>query len=325
MILTLKQASELLLSGEVVAIPTETVYGLAADAFNPLAVEKIFLTKGRPSDNPLIVHICSLDQLAELTPAIPASARTLAEAFWPGPLTLVIGKRPEVPDIVTGGLPTVAVRMPDHPLTLDLIRLTGPLTAPSANRSGTPSPTRPSHIADDYNSSVDILDGGECKIGIESTVLDLTSKPVKILRPGAITAEMIQHKTGIETMYTPDDQKDLNKSPGTRYTHYKPKATVRWISRIPGQFKESAYYLLHSDTPGDSEGSENVISFSGDFSLFAQKLYDHFRTADWLGCSEIIIEDLPPDQFHPLLPALRDRISKASGGEQSDYARGTQD
>jgi L-threonylcarbamoyladenylate synthase len=169
-----QKAVELIRAGDVVAIPTETVYGLAADAFNISAVKKTFEVKGRPPDNPLIVHISRTEQLDEIADEIPEDAFKLAETFWPGPLTLVLKKKPIVPDIVTGGLNTVAVRMPDHPLTRKLIEQTGPLTAPSANRSGRPSPTRPEHIREDFGSTVHILEGGSAKLGLESTVLDMS-------------------------------------------------------------------------------------------------------------------------------------------------------
>lgn len=312
MIISLNEAVAKIQAGEIVAIPTETVYGLAADAFHPGAVQKIFDAKGRPSDNPLIVHISSEDQLSQLTPSLNHIIHSLAKAFWPGPLTLVMFKKEEVPDIVTAALPTVAVRMPDHPVALEFIRHTGPLTAPSANRSGRPSPTRVSHVSEDFGDTVAILDGGECEIGLESTVLDVTSLPLRILRPGSVTAEMIQDVTGKEVIQSGREESYTKRSPGTRYTHYKPKASVKWMPSLPALSNPNIYYLIHSNQE-ERASFENVIYFQGDFTEFAKTLYDHFRTADKLGCLEILIEQLPPDPIHTVIPALRDRISKAAG------------
>ncbi len=309
MIISLEKAVELIRSGDVVAIPTETVYGLAADAFHPEAVKKTFTLKGRPPENPLIVHISSFEQLEGLAESIPEEAHRLAETFWPGPLTLVLNKKPVVPDIVTAGLPTVAVRMPDHPLTCKLIERTGPLTAPSANRSGSPSPTRARHILEDYQSEVAVLDGGQSEIGLESTVLDLTSSERCILRPGFITAEMISTKTGIRVTHQTENIKQNSKSPGTRYTHYKPKALVFWLDEVPKSFEDKSYYLLHSKNISVSQ--KNVHSYEGNFHAFARGLYDHFRTADHLSYSQIFVEKLPEESAHPLIFALKDRLDRA--------------
>lgn len=309
MMIDLKTAVNTIQSGKVVAIPTETVYGLAADAFNLAAVEKTFELKGRPADNPLIVHICSTDQLELLAGRVPQIAYRLADVYWPGPLTLVLDKLPQVPDVVTGGLKTVAVRMPDHPLTLELIRQTGPLTAPSGNKSGKPSPTKASHLLDDYGGNLPILDGGSCTIGLESTVLDLTQKTPKILRPGAIDAADIFQKTGIRVEEHSSNQTDRTKSPGTRYTHYKPNAQVEWIKTIPTSLDPDCYYIFHS-TKLTSSGP-NIIHYHENFEKLAQNLYDHFRTADHLSYQKIRIEILPSPQNNHLIAALSDRISKA--------------
>lgn len=306
------KAAEMIRNGEIVAIPTETVYGLAADAFNVQAVLKTFKAKGRPADNPLIIHISNIDQLQNIAVNLPKSAFILANVFWPGPLTLVLQKHDNVPDIVTGGLPTVAVRMPDHPLTLEMIQLSGPVTAPSANRSGSPSPTRADHIINDYQSSVPVLDGGISRIGIESTVLDLTSDCPVILRPGAVTAELIKIKTGIVVSFLKNsDIKKQAKSPGTRYTHYKPVATVEWFKTESEIIKDDSYYIFHSDFV--VQPAPNTFHYRGDFESLARDLYDHFRTADHLSYTHIKIEPLPDLSKNPLLPALMDRISKAVG------------
>lgn len=192
---TLEQAAERLRSGDVVAFPTETVYGLGADVRNPQALQKIFNVKGRPSDNPLIVHLARIDQAWELAQSIPPAAKVWMETFWPGPLALVLPKKAWVPDVVTAGLASVALRVPAHSLALQLLDKTGPLAAPSANRSGGPSPTRADHVEADFNGAVGVLDGGACQIGLESTVVDCTvaeGEPFRILRPGAITAQALE-------------------------------------------------------------------------------------------------------------------------------------
>jgi len=312
MITNPSEAADIIRSGNLVAIPTETVYGLAADAFNIQAVLKTFELKGRPADNPLIIHINSIDQLKRIAVNIPESVALLAKAFWPGPLTLILNKQKDVPDIVTGGLSTVAVRMPDHPLTLEMIRLSGPVTAPSANRSGSPSPTRAEHVKNDHSDLVPILDGGNCRIGIESTVLDLTGAKPVILRPGAISADMIMEKTGINvSVLNKTDIKMQMKSPGTRYTHYKPIAQVEWFDPETHQTESDSYYLLH--TYPEYQPLPNLFHYKGDFNSMARDLYDHFRTADHLGYTHIKIEPLPDSSKDPLIPALTDRISKSVG------------
>ncbi len=309
MISSIEQANELILSGNVVAIPTETVYGLAADAFNLVAVEKTFKIIGRPQENPLIVHISNLAQLEQIAHDIPDDALRLIKAFWPGPLTIVLKKKPEVPDIVTAGLDTVAVRMPNHDITLALIEKTGPLTAPSANKSGKPSPTKPEHIIADYDGSVSVIDGGHCKIGIESTVVDLSEDDAVILRPGFITSEMISDIIG-KNVSTSEIKGEMKaKSPGTRYTHYKPKAQVKWLDETDTDWPSKSYFLFHTIKPKRAE--INYYYYNRDYSAFARDLYDHFRTADHLGYSQIFIEKLKNSLKHPIIPALIDRIQRA--------------
>lgn len=306
------KAADIIRKGEIVAIPTETVYGLAADAFNIQAVLKTFKAKGRPADNPLIIHISNMEQLKSIAVNPSKSALTLAKVFWPGPLTLVFQKHNDVPDIVTGGLSTVAVRMPDHPLTLEMIEISGPVTAPSANRSGSPSPTRAEHVKNDYQNSVPVLDGGKCRIGIESTVLDMSGDHPVILRPGAITAEIIKNKTGIIVSELNNTGiENRTKSPGTRYTHYKPISTVKWLESEAEKMDSDSYYILHSDLT--FQPAPNIFHYNGDFESMARDLYDHFRTADHLSYKHIKIETLPDLNKSPLIPALKDRISKAIG------------
>ena len=226
----MKEAGALLKSGALVAFPTETVYGLGANALDAEAAAKIYAAKGRPSDNPLIVHIADMESLALITEEIPEEAIKLAERFWPGPLTMVMKKSAAVPLGTTGGLQTVAVRMPSHPIALEMIRHGGGyIAAPSANTSGRPSPTLASHVADDMDGIIPmILDGGAVGIGIESTIVDLTEEIPTILRPGFITKEMLEEVVGEVQMDKglEADSKTPPKAPGMKYRHYAPKAEL---------------------------------------------------------------------------------------------------
>ena len=236
------EAAGILLKGGLVAFPTETVYGLGANALDAEAVAKIYQAKGRPSDNPLIVHIARASNIGELTPFLTPKIIRLVDNFWPGPLTIVLPKKPNVPDITTGGLDTVAIRMPDDPVALELIKKAGcPIAAPSANISGRPSPTKGEHVVADLNGKVDaILIGNDCRVGIESTVLDMTGDVPTILRPGIITAENIEAALGEKVMMDPalnqrhdkadGSEEDLvPRAPGMKYTHYAPKADMTII------------------------------------------------------------------------------------------------
>lgn len=225
-------AAALLKQGELVGIPTETVYGLAADARNGKAVAAIFRAKGRPQDNPLIVHIADRDALAELVTEVPAKAEALASAYWPGPLTMIFRKSGVVPPEVSAGLDTVAVRMPAHPVAAALIRKSGcPLAAPSANRSGIPSPTNAARVMEDMDGRIAaVVDGGECAVGVESTVVDMTAPVPRLLRPGGITPDMLRAVVG-EIAVDPAVLHRLEDgvraaSPGMKYTHYSPNARV---------------------------------------------------------------------------------------------------
>ncbi|HJH30191.1 MAG TPA: threonylcarbamoyl-AMP synthase [Methanosarcinaceae archaeon] len=228
---TISRAAHILKQGGTVAFPTETVYGLGADALNPAAVRRIFEAKGRPADNPLIVHIASMDSLDRIATDIPPIAFELMDAFWPGPLTLVLMRKSAVPDITTGGLDTVAVRMPDNPVALALIREAGtPLAAPSANTSGRPSPTTAEHVISDLSGRIDaVIDGGAVEVGVESTVLDVTSDVPVILRPGGVGLEDIKKHVGEVVIGYTDHavgEGEVVRSPGMKYTHYSPKTKV---------------------------------------------------------------------------------------------------
>lgn len=227
----MREAGELLLAGELVAFPTETVYGLGGNALDASASRKIYAAKGRPSDNPLIVHIADWDSLDRITSNIPEGAKKLADVYWPGPLTMIFPKSDAVPVETTGGLDSVAVRMPNHPIALELIRQGGGyVAAPSANTSGRPSPTEAKHVAEDLNGRIAmILDGGNVGIGLESTIVDFTEEIPTVLRPGAINLDMLTKVLGEVRMDPGLEQENEHvrpKAPGMRYRHYAPKAQL---------------------------------------------------------------------------------------------------
>jgi len=241
----IEKAAIIIRQGGLVAFPTETVYGLGADALNPEAVGRIYEAKGRPSDNPMIVHIARASDIGQLTPFITQDMIALIDHFWPGPLTLVVKKKAAVPLRTTGGLETVAVRMPDHPVALELIRIAGvPIAAPSANLSGKPSPTQAEHVKEDLMGKVDaILMGGDCRVGIESTVLDLTGETPMILRPGIVTPESIEAVLNKPVKLDPSlnavpNQDVAPKAPGMKYKHYAPKAQMLVVEGRREKVKE---------------------------------------------------------------------------------------
>lgn len=244
----LEKAGKILKDGGLVAFPTETVYGLGADALNADAARKIYEAKGRPSDNPLIVHVAEFEAVKKIVKSIPWQATVLAEKFWPGPLTMIMEKSDAVPFETSGGLDTVAVRMPAHKVALELIRAGGGyIAAPSANTSGRPSPTKAGHVADDLDGKIDMLiDGGEVGIGLESTIVDLTSSKPVILRPGAITAQMMFEVLGCEVSLDEalikTDSTVRPKAPGMKYKHYAPKAE---ITVVEGKDRQSVVNYIN--------------------------------------------------------------------------------
>lgn len=300
---------KLIKKGEVVAFPTETVYGLGADAWNPEAVRKVFTTKGRPADNPLIVHISSEGMMADFTDLRSKDIQKLIQTFWPGPLTLIVPKKPEVLDIVTAGLPTVAVRWPRNQLAQELIHETGPLVAPSANTSGRPSPTRSSHVKEDFGENFPVIEGGVTQIGLESTVLDLSSSPYTVFRPGAIGAGELAEILGDKVTSVPATESSSAKSPGTKYTHYAPEARVRWMDHDEDYNSPQTLYLLHSTSISASQ--PNIICYNQNYRRMARELYDRFRQADHEQYTNIAIEALPTDSSVKWIPALQNRIQKA--------------
>lgn len=308
----LSRYTEIIQNGGLVAFPTETVYGLGADAMNPAAVAKVFEQKGRPSDNPLIVHVAGRDQLDAFAAQISEDAEKLIEAFWPGPLTLILPKKPEVPDAVTSGLNTVALRMPDHPAALQFIREAGALVGPSANTSGKPSPTKAGHVRKDFGTEFPVLDGGATRIGLESTVLDLSGSVPVILRPGAVSAEDILRATGIEVLpFTQEEATAQPKSPGQKYSHYKPEAEVLYNDFT--SFDDKNLYLIQKGPAS----TRNIINYAGNLQQLSKELYDRFRQADHEGYEAVFIQPLETGlrpEYPGLYDALLNRILKATSG-----------
>ena len=304
----LARAGELLRSGEVVGFPTETVYGLGANALDEAAVEKIFAAKGRPGDNPLIVHIADADGLAPLIASEPGPhARALMDAFWPGPLTLIFPKSVAVPARVTAGLDTVAIRMPSHPVAQALIRAAGvPLAAPSANRSGRPSPTTAADVLEDMDGRVPmILDGGPCRVGVESTVVDLSGEAPRVLRPGGITRAQIEAVASAceidHAVLNPLGEGERPRSPGMKYKHYAPRGevtvfcgenAVKNIIRRYDAASNALILALEGNLP--FYGKRRCISLGSDAESMAANLFHALREADRLGADVILCEGVEP-------------------------------
>jgi L-threonylcarbamoyladenylate synthase len=309
-------AAELLLAGHTVAFPTETVYGLGAVAFNAVCVQSIFTAKGRPADNPLIVHCVSREDVERVAVNIPPLFDRLFQQFCPGPLTMLLEKHPALPDVVTGGLPTVAVRFPAHPVAEALIRTVGmPLVAPSANRSGYPSPTRADHVIDDLQGRIGaVIDGGECPIGIESTVLNILSEPAVILRPGSVAKQDLEKVCG-EVVYVHDYVAQTGShplAPGMKYRHYAPNAHIILVNTLQE---------AHQTARGLSERTGKAVwilassvkkAVHGLFPLSEQTLYSTFRQADAEGVGTIIIVC---DAQTRRSAGLMNRIEKAARGQ----------
>ncbi|MBE7035193.1 MAG: threonylcarbamoyl-AMP synthase [Ruminococcaceae bacterium] len=319
----LDEAAEALSAGQLVAFPTETVYGLGASALDEAAVGHIFEAKGRPQDNPLIVHVSNRDMLNSVVKSVPAAAAQLMETFWPGPLTIILEKSDLISHTVTAGLETVAVRMPNHPAALHLIEKSGvPVAAPSANLSGSPSTTRASHVIADLSGRVDyIIDGGACLVGLESTVLDMTGEVPQILRPGGVSLEALQMVLG-EVRYEPalQDAEKTPKSPGMKYRHYAPKAELLLVDA--GEEKRIEEFLNEAKEKGNKTGvlcctrhpydAEYVVPCGTDAAAYAHSLFDALRQMDDWGV-ELIIAELPADSGG-IVPALKNRMLKAAGG-----------
>ena len=297
----LHEAAEEIRAGGVVVMPTETVYGLACDALNPQAVRKVFEIKGRPSDNPLIVHVLSIEQAKSLTTSWNDAAEKLAQAFWPGPLTLVLPKAAHVPSVTTSGLSTVAIRMPRHHVCRALLEACGtPLAAPSANVFMGLSPTRADHIDPEILVEVPIiLDGGPCEIGLESTVLDLSGENPRVLRPGAITRAEVQAVLGRPLGDAPPG--DVRRSPGMYSRHYAPRAVVKIVDEAP----KGEAGLVFTDA-----AHEGQVRMPRNPAAYGSGLYSALRRLDQAG-HEVIYVEAPPTT--PEWEAVNDRIRKASG------------
>lgn len=322
-------AAEILRSGGLVGMPTETVYGLAADALNGSAVARIFKAKGRPMDNPLIVHIANFSDIERfgLVREIPEAARVLAELFWPGPLTMIMKRSKIIPDEVSAGLDTVAIRLPSHPTARALINAADtPLAAPSANLSGSPSPTTAAHVMKDMDGRIEaVLDGGACEVGLESTVITLAEGVPRVLRPGGVTVEMLREPIG-EVEIDPAVLHQLARgqkasSPGMKYKHYAPKANVillrgsdeKFISYINNRASQGVAALCcDEDIP-----KLNVKAFSlgsrGDYSEQAHRLFDLLRRLDEGGEVSTVYARLPETDGVGL--AVYNRLIRAAGFE----------
>ncbi len=318
--LLLREAAQLLRDGRLVAFPTETVYGLGANGLDSEAVGRIYEAKGRPNTNPVILHVSSTAQAKELVAAWPEEADLLAEAFWPGPLTMVLPKGSHVPEIVTAGGPTVAIRFPAHPVARALIEATGlPLAAPSANRSSEISPTRAEHVAKSLGDRIDlILDAGPTSMGIESTVIDLSKEPFRILRFGPLVPEQLKALLKREILWNSAAEvpSEILASPGMLRKHYSPHTATLLIDRV-GEFekfidrisaRERIGYLLRTWNI-DPEVENGKILMPTGAAEYAERLYDALHRLDSMELDTIIVE-MPPDSEEWL--AVRDRLTRAA-------------
>ena len=313
----IEQAARVLRAGGLVAFPTETVYGLGADAENVGAVERIFAVKGRPSTHPLIVHVGAADQLQDWVADVPKPARLLAERFWPGPLTLVLRRSNRVPFAVTGGLETVGLRVPDHPVALALLSaFAGGVAAPSANRFGSVSPTTAHHVREDLGTAVDlVLDGGPCGVGVESTIVDVTGEQPAILRPGGVAREDLEGALGHSL---PMCSKSPIRAPGQHPSHYAPRARVILVK--PDEVVGEAQRLhaqgcrvgaLLPPAFEHSSGTGHVVFLVPEsMAEYARKIYELLREFDRRGC-DVIVASSPPREGLGL--AIADRLRRAAG------------
>lgn len=314
------KAASIISKGGLVAFPTETVYGLGAAATNSRAVKKIYSAKGRPSDNPLIVHVADLCQLEQVAETVPKAAYRLAERFWPGPLSIILPKAGSISGLVSAGLATVAVRMPNHQVALALIKAAGvPIAAPSANRSGRPSPTSYRHVLEDLSGRIDaVIKSTPCQIGIESTVIDLTTNMPVILRPGGITGEEIASFLGCRVDYAqPGRNAPVPLSPGVKYRHYSPRATLILVSgpqsrrrpviaALVKKYRKQGLKvgLLNAIMPGAADSDGNTFP-----EVWATHLYSSLREMDRRGMNLIIAEEL---ESQGLGHAVMNRLKKAA-------------
>lgn len=324
----IKQAAEQIVAGELIAFPTETVYGLGADATNEMAVKKVYQAKGRPSDNPLIVHVASVETVEQYTTNISERARQLMQAFWPGSLTMIFQLKPDAfSKTVTGGLTTAAFRFPDNQVTLDLIKTSGrPLVGPSANTSGKPSPTTAQHVFHDLQGKIaGILDDGPTRVGVESTVLDLSTDTPVILRPGAVTKEQIESVIGsIENNHHQVGQNETPKAPGMKYKHYAPKAQVLivnsdddWQAALEWAAKQNGTVGIMTTDPVMNQltlpGNAEPYSLGTDVTSASHALFAGLRYFDdQPNVNFILTEGFPTTG---LGIAYMNRLNKSAGGQ----------
>ncbi len=315
----IEEAAKLILKGELVVFPTETVYGLGANAFDEEAVRKIFAAKGRPQDNPLIVHICKKEQVEEIAEDIPEAFYALADRFMPGPFSIILKKSPKIPYVVTAGGETVGIRMPDNEWARALIEASAPLAAPSANRSKHISPTSARHVYEDLNGKVPlILDGGACRVGIESTVLDLTEDVPVILRPGAVTADMLADILGEVSLNGRVIK--IAKAPGMKYTHYAPdseavcagdiRAAVREYDRAVSAGRRPV--IVARDIYRDVVGDRQIVSLGITADDCARNIYAALHAAEKIS-DYIIVEEIKGQGIEA---SVMNRIDKATGGRR---------
>ncbi len=312
----IREAASLLVAGDLVAFPTETVYGLGADASNPTAVGKIFALKGRPADHPLIVHVADATGLGEWGLDVPRAAFALAENFWPGPLTMIVRRAAHVPDAVTGGQDTVGLRCPSHPMAQELLREfarlgSGAIAAPSANRFGHVSPTTAEHVLDEFGAGLFILDGGPCTVGLESTIVDLSRGAPVMLRPGAVTREDIARVVGVE----PRDRDDAApRASGTLAAHYAPLTAMALVGRqaldVELRSMTNAAVLALHEAPYTARVTTWIDSGS-DPARYGHDLYANLRKLDASGAKRILVE-APPRT--PEWEAVNDRLDRAAAG-----------
>ncbi len=304
--------------GELVAFPTETVYGLGANALDASAVAKIYAAKGRPSYNPLIVHVASIQDARGLSSSWPDAAQLLAKKFWPGPITLVVPKSLKVPDIISAGLPTVALRVPAHPVALELLRAARiPLAAPSANKSGALSPTHAHHVLESLGEDIFVLDGGACEIGIESTVVDVSGALPAILRPGTISSRDIESLIGPLAQLNSTEEEAPRPSPGMLEKHYAPRARVHLFSTlIDATFHavslasgQSIGVLSFETTGLEKQFGAREILLPSDALGYAARLYYALHELDAQGVALILVEDVPSGR---LWDGVRDRLQRAA-------------
>ena len=320
---SINYAATLLKQGGLVAFPTETVYGLGADASNAEAVQRIFTAKGRPTNHPLIVHIASTTQLTDWASVVPDSAILLTKLFWPGPLALILKKQDWIPLAVTGGQDTIALRMPNHPVALNLLRaFNGGIAAPSANRFCRISPTQAEHVREELGECVDlILDGGACQIGLESTIVDLSGEQPRLLRPGQINEQAIAKALGIDSLSAPLSAPEI-RAPGMMALHYAPITrtllcpSAQLLTEIDRLIIENKRIgILTYTLQYQSNRHAHIIKLADSADAYAQDLYASLRKLDSLKLDQILVEQ-PPDNSN--WRAVNDRLTKAAGFNHLD-------